>query len=158
MLLGLSYTLIDHYLDQPDFDWTTKWQDWYLARLDDGRQYLEQTRTTATAAKVGPSLDVTRYAGRYRDPWYGDIVIASTPAGLTIDFTSTPNMVGRLKHWQYDSFITDFDDKAIEPAYVTFALDADGAISGVTMKAVSKIADFSWDYHDLDLKPVEDKK
>src|SRR3546814_7814045 len=91
-----------------------------------------------------------------RDPWYGDIVIASTAKGLTIDFTSTPLMTGRLKHWQYDSFVTDFDDPAIEPAYVTFALDADGKITRVMMKPVSKIADFSWDYQDLDLKPVED--
>lgn len=154
MLLGLTYDLIDHYLDEPDFDWTTKWQDWYLARLKDGRQYLEQAQ--ASPADVGPSLDVSRYAGRYRDPWYGDVVVASTPDGLSIDFTSTPRMVGRLKHWQYDSFVTEFDDKAIEPAYVTFSLDADGKVTGVTMKVVSKIADFSWDYRDLDLKPVED--
>lgn len=91
-------------------------------------------------------------------PWYGDIVVGSGAQGLTIDFTSTPRMAGRLKHWQYDSFVTDFDDPAIDPAYVTFALDAEGKITGVTLKAVSKIADFSWDYHDLDLKPVEDKK
>lgn len=154
MLLGLTYQLIDHYLDEPDFEWTTKWQDWYLARLEDGRQYLEQAQ--ASPAGVGPSLDIARYAGRYRDPWYGDVVVASTPDGLSIDFTSTPRMVGRLKHWQYDSFVTEFDDKAIEPAYVTFALDADGEVIGVTMKVVSKIADFSWDYRDLDLKPVKD--
>ena len=86
------------------------------------------------------------------------MVIGSGAKGLTIDFTSTPRMAGRLKHWQYDSFVTKFDDPAIEPVYVTFALDADGKVTGVTMKAVSKIADFSWDYHDLDLKPVEDKK
>ncbi|QNO26393.1 serine hydrolase [Sphingopyxis sp. OPL5] len=156
MLLGLTFKLIDHYLDQPDYGWTTKWQDWYKERLAGGVEYLKQAQ--ATPAKVGPSLDPARYAGRYRDPWYGDIVVASTPKGLTIDFTSTPRMVGRLKHWQYDSFVTDFDDPAIEPAYVTFALDADGKVSGVTMKAVSKIADFSWDYHDLDLKPVEGAK
>lgn len=156
MLLGLTFKLIDHYLDQPDYGWTTKWQDWYKERLAGGVEYLKQAQ--AAPAKVGPSLDPARYAGRYRDPWYGDIVVASTPKGLTIDFTSTPRMVGRLKHWQYDSFVTDFDDPAIEPAYVTFALDADGKVSGVTMKAVSKIADFSWDYHDLDLKPVEEKK
>src|SRR3546814_4947912 len=93
----------------------------------DLKAYLDQSR--ALPAKVGPSLDLARYAGRYRDPWYGDIVIASTAKGLTIDFTSTPLMTGRLKHWQYDSFVTDFDDPAIEPAYVTFALDADGKIT-----------------------------
>ena len=153
MLLGLTFELLDHYLDQPDFGWTTKWQNWYQERLADGKAFMEQK--AASPVKSGPSLPVAAYAGRYRDPWYGDIVIAPTATGLTIDFTSTPRMTGRLKHWQYDSFITEFDDKAIEPAYVTFGLDADGKITGVTMKAVSKIADFSWDYHDLDLKPVE---
>lgn len=152
MLLGLTYKLIDHYLELPDPGWTTKWQDWFAARLEGGRQALEKAK--AKPAKVGPSLPPARYAGRYRDPWYGDVVVASGAGGLTIDFTSTPNMRGRLKHWQYDSFVTEFDDRALEPAAVTFQLDADGKVVGVTMKAVNPIADFSWDYHDLDLRPV----
>lgn len=156
MLLGLTYDLLDHYLDQPDYGWIQKWEDWYQSRLAGGVEFLKQSK--ASPAQSGPSLALARYARRYRDPWYGDVVIGSDRKGLTIDFASTPRMAGRLDHWQYDSFVTRFDDPAIEPAYVTFALDADGEITGVTMKAVSKIADFSWDYHDLDLKPVEDKK
>src|SRR3546814_2996012 len=80
MILGLTYDLLDHYLDQPDFDWPTKWQDWFEARLAEGKAYLDQSR--ALPAKVGPSLDLARYAARYRDPWYGDIVIAPTAQGL----------------------------------------------------------------------------
>ncbi|PKQ01027.1 MAG: serine hydrolase [Alphaproteobacteria bacterium HGW-Alphaproteobacteria-13] len=156
LMQGLYHMLLDHYLDLPDNDWPTKWMSFSAERLERGRAALAQAQ--ATPAKVGPSLDPARYAGRYRDPWYGDVVVASTPAGLTIDFTSTPRMAGRLRHWQYDSFLTEFDDKALEPAYVTFALDADGKVTGVTMKAANPIADFSWDYHDLDLKPVGDTK
>lgn len=156
MLLGLTYRLLDHYLDQGDHGWIEKWENWYQSRLAGGKAFLEQAK--ASPAKSGPSLSLARYVGRFRDPWYGDVVIGSDKKGLTIDFTSTPRMAGRLDHWQYDSFVTRFDDPAIEPAYVTFALDADGKVTGATMKAVSKIANFSWDYHDLDLKPVEDKK
>jgi hypothetical protein len=64
-------------------------------------------------------------------------------------------MAGRLEHWQYDSFITRFDDPAIEPAYVTFDLDEAGHITRITMKPVSPLADFSYDYRDLDFKPAE---
>jgi hypothetical protein len=64
-------------------------------------------------------------------------------------------MSGTLEHWQYDSFKTDFTDKTIEPAYVTFGIDANGKVDRVTMKAVSPLADFSYDYHDLLFKPVE---
>jgi CubicO group peptidase (beta-lactamase class C family) len=156
MMLGLTYRLIDHYLGYPDNGWIEKWQTWYEARLEGGRQALASAQ--AKPAGVGPSLLPARYAGRYRDAWYGDVVIGADTKGLSVDFTSTPNMAGRLKHWQYDSFITDFDDKTLEPAYVTFALDADGKVTGVTMKAVNPIVDFSWDYQDLDLRPVEESK
>ena len=72
---------------------------------------------------------------------------------LRIDFKSTPRMAGKLEHWQYDTFVTRFDDRTLEPAYVTFNLDADGGVERVTMKAASPIADFSWDYHDLLFTP-----
>jgi hypothetical protein len=35
-------------------------------------------------------------------------------------------------------------------AYVNFSLDQDGKASGFTMKAVSPLTDFSYDFHDLD--------
>jgi CubicO group peptidase (beta-lactamase class C family) len=152
MMLGLTYTLLDHYLDQPDPGWIDRWQSWFEARLEGGRQALATAQ--AKPAKSRPALPLPGYAGRYRDPWYGDVVVAPEAGGLSIDFTSTPDMKGRLKHWQYDTFVTVFDDKALEPAYVTFTLDADGKVAGVTMKAVNPIVDFSWDYQDLDLKPV----
>jgi hypothetical protein len=74
-------------------------------------------------------------------------------AGLAIDFLSTPRMAGPLVHWQYDSFVARFTDRTIEPAYVTFAIDADGHVAGVTMKPVSPLADFSFDYQDLAFTP-----
>jgi hypothetical protein len=39
-------------------------------------------------------------------------------------------------------------------AYVTFSLNPDGSIEGAKMKAVSPLTDFSFDFHDLNLKPV----
>lgn len=148
---GLMYELLDHYLGLPHQEWTTKLIAYKQKRVQEGLQALRTTQ--AKPAKVGPSLPLARYAGVYTDPWYGNIEVAVKGKDLTIDFKSTPRMGGRLEHWQYDSFITRFDDKSIEPAYVTFALDADGHVARVTMKAVSPLADFSYDYQDLDFKP-----
>lgn len=63
-------------------------------------------------------------------------------------------MVGTLSHWQHDTFRVDWDDAAIEPAYISFARDAAGKVERATMKAVSPLADFSYNYHDLLLRPV----
>jgi hypothetical protein len=39
---------------------------------------------------------------------------------------------------------------------VTFSLDAEGEVDRVTMKAISPIADFSYDYQDLLFTPVRE--
>jgi CubicO group peptidase (beta-lactamase class C family) len=153
---GLFFELLDHYLGQPANDWPAKFSALKHRRLDEA---LKAYRSVAASqVKAGPSLALPRYTGTYADPWYGKIEIAQADGKLTIDFKSTPRMRGLLEHWQYDSFITRFDDKAIEPAYVTFGLDADGRVERITMKPVSPVADFSYDYKDLLFTPIETSK
>ena len=156
IIRGLMYELLDHYLGLPQTDWPERWASFSAAQVAAGLKALNAQQ--ATPAKVGPSLPLTRYAGDYADPWYGHIAIRPIGRRLSIDFESTPRMTGTLAHWQYDTFVTRFEDKAIEPAYVTFSLDADGKVERVTMKAVSPLADFSYDYHDLLFTPVEAAK
>ncbi|WP_315761761.1 serine hydrolase [Sphingomonas sp. Y38-1Y] len=152
LVRGLMHELLDHYLGLPRGDWPAKWRAYKQQGIADALKALADAKPAATA-KAGPSLPLPRYAGTYADPWYGDIVIGAGSAGLTIDFRSTPRMAGRLEHHGYDSFVTRFDDPAIEPAIVTFALDAEGKVDRVTMKPLSPIADFSWDYQDLLFTP-----
>ncbi|WP_226633904.1 serine hydrolase [Novosphingobium profundi] len=152
VLFGLMYDLLDHYLDLPSADWPARFAADYKARREKAAVALAQEQ--AKPADAGPSLPLQRYAGLYHDDWYGDIRIEQGDGGLSIDFLSTPRMQGRLEHWQYDSFVTRFTDQTIEPAYVTFALDADGKVERITLKAVSPLADFSFDYHDLLFRPV----
>lgn len=152
LLRGVAHMLVDHYLGIPDQDWPKRFGEFMTSRMAAGKAALSAVK--ASPAKVGPSLPLERYAGTYRDAWYGDVAITGGADGLRIDFRTTPRMTGKLVHWQYDTFVTRFDDKAIEPAYVTFALDAEGKVARVSMKAESPIADFSYDYRDLDLRPV----
>ena len=43
-------------------------------------------------------------------------------------------------------------------AYVSFYLTPEGMVERIAMKAVSPATDFSYDFHHLDLRYVEDKK
>jgi CubicO group peptidase (beta-lactamase class C family) len=156
IIVGLMYELLDHYLGIRANDWPAKFIALKQQRLEKALQAYHAA--ASQPANVGPSLPLARYAGTYADPWYGNIEIAHADGGLRIDFKSTPRMGGALEHWQYDSFVTRFDDKAIEPAYVTFSLDAGGNVESITMKPVSPLADFSYDYRDLLFKPIEKSK
>jgi CubicO group peptidase (beta-lactamase class C family) len=152
IIAGLMYELLDHYLGLPAAHWPEKFKEYKHQKIEEA---LKVFRTAAASpAKVGPSLPLERYAGTYSDPWYGNIEVTSGAEGLQINFASTPRMSGSLTHWQYDSFITHFEDKSIEPAYVTFGLNADGRVERVTLKAVSPLADFSYDYQDLLFTPA----
>lgn len=153
--LGLMYELLDHYLGFAANDWPAKYSAFKQERLAGALKALDAP--AAKPAKVGPSLPLARYAGTYADPWYGNIEVGVSKGSLTIDFKPTPRMGGTLEHWQYDTFITRLDDKTIEPAFVTFGLDADGRVERITMKPVSPLADFSYDYADLLFTPVAQK-
>ena len=149
---GLMYELIDHYLGLPKQDWPARFGAYR-------RQRIAAAGATVAArqkapAKIGPSLPLARYAGRYVDPWYGPLTVAADATGLKVSFDPTPRMTGRLAHYQYDTFVARFDDPAIEPAYLTFALDAEGKVARITAKLVSPIADFSFDYADLAFAPA----
>jgi CubicO group peptidase (beta-lactamase class C family) len=151
-LVAIRDQLLDHYLDGPQTDWAKAWGDYKQHQIDVALKALHAEM--ASPAKVGPSLPLASYAGDFADPWYGTVRV--TPAGdkLRIDFTHSPGMVGDLTHWQYDTFVTHWDKPGIENAFVTFDLDANGKIASATMKAVSPLADFSFDYQDLHLTPV----
>jgi CubicO group peptidase (beta-lactamase class C family) len=152
LVRGLLYELLDHYLGLPEHGWPEKLRDFKAARYAEAVKALQAP--AAKPADIGPSLPLARYAGQYNDPWYGSIDISHGKDGLTLTLPHSMGTTARLRHWQYDTFRTVFADKSIEPAYVTFALDADGKVDRITMKAISPVADFSWDYHDLLFTPV----
>jgi CubicO group peptidase (beta-lactamase class C family) len=153
VMRGLGYELLDHYLGFEARDWVGAFSTWNRERLAGGLKALEGAKGDARNTSSRPSLKPAGYAGAYKDAWYGPIAVTERGGTLRVDFRQTPDMAGTLSHWQYDTFRVDWDDASIEPAYMTFALDAEGRVARITMKAVSPLADFSYDYQDLDFVP-----
>ena len=98
------------------------------------------------------------YAGTYVDAWYGKISISWEQSRLVMRFSHTPALTGDMVHWQYDTFKVRWRDRSLAAdAFVTFALNAEGGIKEATMKPVSALTDFSFDFQDLMLVPVKTK-
>lgn len=101
-----------------------------------------------------PSLPLEKYAGTYEDAWYGDVTVTFTSGKLRMALGHTPQLQGEMVHWQHDTFIARWDDREMRAdAYVTFHLNPDGSIDQVKLRAVDPETDFSFDFHDLLLKP-----
>ena len=148
---GIRNAILDHLLGAPAFDWVGSYvarnktaQDEAIAGLAAGE---------AKPPEGAPSLPLSAYAGRYRDAWYGDIVVTAKGKGLHIQFVPTPVFKSALEPWGTDTFRTRFPAGAGEDAVVSFVV-ADGKVTGIKMKALSPLADFSYDFHHLDFVPV----
>jgi hypothetical protein len=153
---SIVYHLLDHYLNLPPTDWTAAFKALEDTQEKDAAEMMKKAEGSR-AADSKPSLKLEKYAGAYNDAWYGPITIRSENGGLVITFDHTPKMIGDLQHWQHDTFKAHWRDRTIEDAFVTFSLNPDGSIDSARMAAVSPLADFSFDYQDLMLKPAEKK-
>jgi len=151
---AMTYRILDHYLGAAAYDWVAAYKK-VRARVDSLTAVAEQRAVTAREASSRPSLALAKYAGTYSDPWYGEVVITHESDKLAIRFAATPSLAGDLEHWQYDTFVARWKDRELRAdAFVTFALKPDGNIEQVKMQAVSPATDFSFDFHDLLLKPA----
>ena len=150
---SILYHVVDYYFHLPPTDWIAAFKAVKDKEEADAVEAMKKAEG-ARAVNSKPSLPLEKYAGVYNDAWYGPITIRMEKGELVISFDHTPAMVGDLQHWQYDTFKAHWRVRTIEDAFITFALNPDGSIDSARMAAVSPLADFSFDYQDLLLKPV----
>ncbi|HEX5817693.1 MAG TPA: serine hydrolase [Gemmatimonadales bacterium] len=152
---AITWRIVDHYLGAKPFDWIGGFKR-QRAIADSTVAAQRQAAATSRDATSRPSLPLAKYAGTYRDAWYGDVEIADEGGKLAIRFKHTPGLVGDLEHWQYDTFLARWRDREMRAdAYVTFQLGPDGKVDQVKMVPESSEVDFSFDFQDLLLEPVK---
>ncbi|MCY1020563.1 serine hydrolase [Pyxidicoccus sp. MSG2] len=151
-----TWTLLDAYLGAPATDWVAAFKADEVEK--EAKAYAAIGLASAGRnAQSRPSLPIDAYVGRYRDAWYGDVAIAKEGEKLVLRFSRTPAFTGTLEHWQYDTFVAKWKDRALNAdAYVTFSLKPDGSIGEMRMQPVSPLTDFSYDFQDLLFTPVKD--
>jgi hypothetical protein len=148
---ALTNYLRDFYVAPDTVDWIARFSA-PTAEFNEGawEAHLDSLHARGTT----PSLPLAQYAATYQDPWYGDVVIANESNGLVIRFPHAPAFTGDLTHWHHDTFRVRWRVRNIPDAWVQFQLDPQGKVERVKMSAVSPSADFSFDWQDLELRPV----
>ena len=152
---AIAWQALDDVLGEPGFDWAGGYAA-LAARSDSSNAATEQKHAASRDSTAGPALPLARYAGTYRDQWYGDVGVTDENGKLVMRFSHTPSLVGDLIHWQYETFLVRWRDRTLRAdAYVTFTLDAEGQVEQARMVPASPAVDFSFDFQDLNLKRVK---
>ncbi|OOG47046.1 serine hydrolase [Rhodanobacter sp. C01] len=158
---AVTYRVLDAYLN-PDQKTAAPLTDWVAvygkavkqseAKADDSLAKHEAARDKNSK----PSLPLAQYAGIYRDPWYGDVIISHENGKLRLRFSKTAQLIGTMTPWQHDTFTVHWDDRALNAdAFVNFSMDVDGHVREIRMQPISPLTDFSFDFQDLRLTPVK---
>jgi CubicO group peptidase (beta-lactamase class C family) len=152
---AVTYRVLDAYLNPSK---KTDWVAVYDKAVKKSEAHADDSFAKHAAARdknSKPSLPLAKYAGTYRDPWYGDVIVSDDNGKLRLRFSKTAQLVGSMTPWQHDSFVVRWDDRALNAdAFVSYSLDADGKIVEMRIKPISPLTDFSFDFQDLRLAPV----
>lgn len=155
---AVTMRALDAYMDAPKTDWIAAYAAG-VKKAEAGADDSMKKHEAARAKNAKPSLPLDGYVGTYRDPWYGDVKVDKEGGKLVMRFTKTAQLTGTLEPWQHDTFIARWNDRSLNgDAFVNFALDPDGKIREVRMEPVSPLTDFSFDFQDLRLAPVDPAK
>lgn len=146
--------IFDVFLGVPPRDWSAE----ALARAKAAKEAEkgeEQKLEAERAKETKPSLALEKYAGSYTGAMYGDAKVALENGKLVLRLAPSPNFVGDLEHWQYDTFRVKWRDTVVYPfpkGFVTFTLDARGRID--EMKIDVPNPDF--DFKELEFKRAQE--
>jgi hypothetical protein len=150
---AILYRILDQAMGAPAKDWVTVFKQLRGEQLTKAK--AAEAKAESERVKGAPPVALATYAGRYKDAWYGEVRVEQEGAGLVLQMGRTPAMRADLVHWQFETFKAVFRDPNVPDAFLTFHRDAEGRIERATMVPTSDLADFSFDYQDLDLRPAK---
>jgi len=154
-LEAVSLQIVEAYANGPKRDWVATSK----ANLAKREQRIKEADTASAPpagdAKAWTPSDLSAYTGTFNDPWRGDATIALRGNALNLTFSHTNALSGPLTPVGSNLFVVRWNDRSLDAdAYVRFATDYSGKVSGFTMQAVSASTDFSYDFQDLEFSKV----
>ena len=147
--------ILDSFLNIEQKDWITELADRAKAQAN------ESDVVTAAVWKIvnenkSSIIDLSAYVGTYKDNWFGDVEIALKDGKLWFTSKRSPKLNGQMYYYKATTFAIKWEYADMNAdAFATFNLNEEGKAISIKMKGISPNIDFSFDFHDLDLKRVE---
>jgi len=150
---AITNTIKDSYFCIVGVDRIRQYHEAAIKNIADAKKITEniwrdiEVQQKSSSAKTNDSL----YTGIYSDKWFDEVIISVKNGKLWFDSKRSPKLTGELLVYKGNTFIAKWNDRSMDAdAYVMFNLDNSGKASGIKMKALSPLTDFSFDFQDLD--------
>jgi hypothetical protein len=148
----ITNTIKDGYLGVARKDWIKFYSESSAKQVLHARNVTEGIwkEIAQVREKEGQIVADSLITGIYRDPWLGEVTISRKNGRLWFNSKRSPKLSGELLAYKGNIFIARWQDRSMDAdAFVNFSVSPAGKATGMTMKAISPLADFSFDFHDL---------
>jgi CubicO group peptidase (beta-lactamase class C family) len=156
---AVTNTILDGYLGEKGKD---RIGEYHKQKTEYERQAAAITQKVnanlSQTGKVKGEGMLKGIAGKYKDPWFGEVSIEAVKDGFYFKSTNSPKLQGKMSFYKGNTFVVKWNDRSLlADAFATFALSHEAKPTGFKMEAISPLTDFSFDFQDLDFTRLHDK-
>jgi CubicO group peptidase (beta-lactamase class C family) len=155
---AITNTIKDSYLGIKSDDYVTVYSNRVKATEESADKVTDEVwALVAKNKKDKIKIDFNNYVGTYKDNWLGDIVISEKKGKLLFAAKRSPQLSGELFLYKEKNLVVKWNNAYFHAdAHLFFEYDAAGKAIAITMKPISELTDFSYDFQDLDFKKANE--
>ena len=150
---AISNTIKDSYLGLPYFNHLENLSKNRKSQEDNADKVTDEVWKTVTENSKLNYLknNAKKIVGTFKDNWFGDVVISEKNGKFYFQSVRSKRLLGELFYYKDNTLAVKWNIRSFHAdAFVFLDVDTNGNINHLTMKAISPMTDFSYDFHDLD--------
>jgi CubicO group peptidase (beta-lactamase class C family) len=147
----ITNTIKDAYVGYAPRQWVAKYAGRYQQKIKAHAQLMD---SLLNLKPISNPLQTDRLLGTYGTDWFGDVVVKKQGKGYRVEALEQPAFRGSLRLLSNQQGLVIWDNRTFEAdVYFEPHWSANGKLEKVTLKPVSEITDFSFDFEDVILYP-----
>ena len=154
---AITNTIKDSYLGIQSDDYVAK----YSASLKENQASADK-KTEAVWEAVAKNkkekfkVDFKTIVGTYKDNWFGEVILSEKKGKLYFASKRSPQLAGEVFYYKENNYVVKWNNAYFHAdAHLFFECDATGKAVRLTMKPISVLTDFSYDFQDLDFRKIQ---
>lgn len=153
----ISNTIKDSYLGFSKFNHLEYLSKERASKEDDADKITDEvwTKVNQNLKDKKLKIDVKKYVGTFKDNWFGEVTISEKKGKLYFASKRSKRLVGEIFFYKEQNFVVKWNVRSFNAdAHIFFELDTEEKANHFTMKAISPLTDFSYDFHDLNFTKI----
>lgn len=152
---AITNTIKNHYLGLPYIDFNQDYFEKSQHSAKNADNITEAVWLKATNNSKEAIENLNSLIGEYKDNWFGEVSIFKDQNQYVFKSKRSPQLTGEILFYDNNTFIVKWFNRYFH-ADAFIHLEEPLKTKHFRMSAISPLTDFSYDFHDLNFKPISE--